>query len=104
MEGSNNPRWKGGITPLNHKIRTSSLYKKWRQSVFIRDRFTCVWCGQIGGELNADHIKPFSLFPDHRFDIDNGRTLCVPCHKKTDSYLSKAHSLLREKKSKALQE
>lgn len=88
--GAGNSRWKGGITPRNKKIRASKEYAYWRQSVFERDKFTCVWCGQVGGKLNADHIKPFSMFPDSRFDVANGRTLCVPCHKQTDSYLSGA--------------
>ena len=79
--------WKGGITPLNVQIRTSHEYKLWRKSVFQRDNYTCVWCGDVrGGNLNADHIKPFALFPELRFAIDNGRTLCVPCHKTTDTY------------------
>lgn len=80
--GKNHPCWKGGITPLNVKIRTSPEGILWRKSVFERDHFTCRFCGKVGGELNADHIKPFSLFPELRFAIDNGRTLCVPCHKK----------------------
>ena len=78
--------WKGGITPLNKLIRKSVEYKFWRESVFKRDKYTCIWCGQIGGNLNADHIKPFALYPELRFAIDNGRTLCKECKKKTDTY------------------
>lgn len=80
--GEKNPNWNGGVTKLNHKIRTSLEYKIWRRSVFERDNFTCVNCGQHGGYLNADHIKPYSKFPELRFDLNNGRTLCVSCHKK----------------------
>jgi len=85
-KGENAPNWKGGITPLNEAIRKSLEYRLWRESVFERDNYTCIWCGKRGVELNADHIKPFSLFPELRFAIDNGRTLCLPCHKTTDTY------------------
>ena len=68
------------------RIRKSKEYKLWREAVFKRDDYTCIWCGQRGGYLNADHIKPFALFPELRFAIDNGRTLCVDCHKKTGTW------------------
>ena len=88
--GANNPAWRGGISDINCRIRRSVEYKNWRESVFKRDNYTCIWCGQHGGRLNADHIKPFSLFPEERFNIDNGRVLCEDCHKKTDTYKKKA--------------
>ena len=79
--------WKGGTSnSVDKMIRRSLEYKLWREAVFKRDNWTCVWCGKRGGKLNADHIKPFSLFPELRFAIDNGRTLCVDCHRKTDTY------------------
>jgi len=83
--------WKGGITPINIAIRTSLEYKLWRTAVFERDNYTCIWCGAKSGNgkaivLNADHIKRFSDYPELRFAIDNGRTLCVHCHKTTDTW------------------
>jgi len=91
MKGETHWCWKGGITPINLKIRKSKEYKLWRLAVFERDNWTCRFCGQVGGKLNADHIKPFALFPELRFAIDNGRTLCLECHKKTDTYGGKSH-------------
>lgn len=82
----NHWNWNGGITSENKCARVSIQYKNWRRSVFARDNFTCVKCGIRGGYLNADHIKPFALFPELRFDINNGMTLCVDCHKKTETY------------------
>lgn len=87
--GESHYNWKGGTTAINDKIRHSIEYKLWRTAVFERDNFTCVWCGEKGGKLNADHIKKFADYPELRFAIDNGRTLCEPCHKTTDNYMRK---------------
>lgn len=82
--------WKGGKTASSKIARTRLEYKLWREAVFRRDDFTCQICGERGRELNADHIKPFSTFPELRYETDNGRTLCKPCHKNTDTYGRKA--------------
>src|SRR3990167_7133769 len=85
--GERGKNWKGGITPINTRIRGSREYKLWRKAVFERDNYLCIWGGKKhGNKLHADHIKPFSLYPELRFAIDNGRTLCVDCHRKTDTY------------------
>lgn len=84
--GPLNHAWKGGVTPVNEKIRKSQAYKEWRRNVFTRDDYTCQACGQRGGKLHADHELPFALFPDLRFEILNGRALCVPCHQKTPTW------------------
>lgn len=95
-KGEKNPHWKGGITPINRLIRNSIENKLWRKAVFERDKYTCVWCGQVSGRLNADHIKPFALYPELRFAIDNGRTLCLSCHIKTDTYGGRIHKNIRK--------
>lgn len=37
-------------------------------------------------KMHADHIKPFAIYPDLRFEVSNGRTLCSACHRKTESF------------------
>lgn len=87
LKGEKSYLWKGGITKENARIRASVEYKLWRTAVFERDNYTCIWCGDDkGGNLEADHIKPFAYYPELRFAIDNGRTLCISCHKTTETY------------------
>lgn len=80
QRGEKGHNWNGGITPINKTIRDSFEYKLWREAVFKRDNFICVWCKQRGGKLNADHIKMFAFYSELRFDPNNGRTLCENCH------------------------
>ena len=55
-------------------------YRKWRSAVFARDNYTCQICNQYGVTLHADHIIRWKDNEELRLDINNGRTLCVPCH------------------------
>lgn len=75
--------YKDGKMVERKGIRHSNEYKRWRFDVFVRDKFTCQECSDArGGNLNAHHIKHFADFPELRFDISNGITLCEKCHKK----------------------
>jgi 5-methylcytosine-specific restriction endonuclease McrA len=81
----------GSLRSDNHAIRNQLEYKLWRRAVFQRDNFKCIFCGfkskgKKPSDIQADHIKPFASFPELRFAIDNGRTLCVPCHRTTDTW------------------
>lgn len=78
--------WKGGTTTEAKILRQSAEYRLWRKAVFERDNYTCQVCGQRGGRLHPDHIKRFSHFPELRFELSNGRTLCEACHKQTPTY------------------
>ena len=98
--GEKCPRWKGGITSINKIIRGSLEYRIWRNSVFERDKYTCIWCGNKSEKgkrvfLHADHIKPFAYYPELRFAIDNRRTLCRECHKTTDTYKKRIYHILQ---------
>lgn len=77
--GMNNHNWKGGITSEIRKFRNSTQYQDWRKEVFKRDNYECQICGQIGGELRANHIKKFSNYPELRLEPTNGITICKKC-------------------------
>jgi len=86
--GPANNKWRGGITPINSKLRQSIEMKEWRKAVFERDSYTCQICGERGGNKQADHILPFALYPELRFCLENGRTLCISCHRKHGAKVS----------------
>ena len=85
--GAKNPNWRGGQTNEYKRIRESARYREWRNAVFQRDTYKCVWCGDDrGSNLEADHIKPRKTNPELVLVIANGRTLCKSCHRKTDTW------------------
>jgi hypothetical protein len=83
VSGENNSNWKGGITPENIKERTSLRNKLFNQKVLNRDNFTCVICKKSrSGKMVVDHILPWSLYKELRYDFENARTLDKECHLK----------------------
>lgn len=82
--GKLSTHWKGGITEENEKIRHSIEYFSWRNEVYKRDHYTCRICKKHcqKKDIVAHHIKLFADFPELRFSVDNGITLCRSCHRK----------------------
>lgn len=87
--------------PFLKLIRETYKYRQWRSDVFTRDDFTCIFCGERGVELNADHhpkrfidiINEYEIETiedaikcEELWNINNGRTLCVKCHRKTNTW------------------
>ena len=82
--------WQGGLSLINDR-HDSTQYKEWRKEVYKKDNYTCQICGtRKEGKnkiiLNADHIKQWALYPELRYEISNGRTLCVECHRMTPTF------------------
>lgn len=86
FRGSSHPMWNGGSSKEREKAKGRREYKEWRKDVFERDNYTCQKCGIRGGYIEADHIKQWALYPDLRYEVANGRTLCRPCHQKTSTW------------------
>ena len=105
IKGKRHWNWRGGISKIRERIEMMPEYKRWRISVFKKDNFTCQKCGKKG-KLHPHHIKELSLIikengiknlKDARkckelWNINNGQTLCIPCHKQTLSYLNNKSS------------
>lgn len=77
--------WQNFVTPKD-KLERHRFRDEIQKQVFKRDNYTCQDFGEVGGYLQAHHIKSFSKYPELRLEILNGITLCVPCHKLTDNY------------------
>lgn len=86
--GADHWNWKGG-TSRDRRMGDPD-YRDWRKAVFGRDDYTCQMCGVRGGQLNADHIKTWRDNPELRYELSNGRTLCVECHRSTPTFGGRA--------------
>lgn len=69
------------------EVRISRRYlpenTKWRNAVFKRDNYTCKACGYDKGHIiQAHHIYSYTKYPEYRFEVHNGITLCKHCHKR----------------------
>lgn len=71
----NHHNWKGG-----HR-RPGPEITAWRKAVLDRDGHACQHCGKQGDGLCAHHIKSWSRYPELRYEISNGMTLCSECHR-----------------------
>jgi hypothetical protein len=78
--GSQNPNWKGGISPDRQGFYSSAEWKRAARFVRSRDKGICQRCGiDARGSAALHHIIPFASV-EHRTDPDNLVTLCKACH------------------------
>lgn len=96
------PSWKGGIAKLNSLIRMLPENRVWIKNCMKRDSYKCVEC-LSNTKIQVHHLKPFASILKENFidsldkarlcellwDINNGKTLCLECHKLTDNYGNK---------------
>jgi hypothetical protein len=52
---------------------------KWAQCVKARDKFSCQICGR-NGDVHAHHKMSWDVYPETRYTVSNGVTLCSTCH------------------------
>lgn len=69
-----------GKMPHNFK---GGKWLYWRKQTLIRDDYTCQICGlREIGLMDVDHIKPISIYPELKYEINNLVTLCPNCHRR----------------------
>jgi len=99
--GETHHTWKGGYKSIYERVRDLNRYWEWRDAVLNRDNNCCINCKSTD-KLHAHHIVTLKnlidtycitnnklvkdlnkedLTNDYFYDINNGSTLCEPCHK-----------------------
>lgn len=62
-----------------HGRPNAQEWTKLRRAVFVRDDFTCTYCGERARRLECDHIVAVSRGGSN--DMDNLTTACRPCNR-----------------------
>lgn len=69
----------------NPRNRNGRKRSKFRKQVLKRDEYTCQMCGRKEntgfGRLEVHHIKSWHKYPELRWEVSNGITLCHKCHR-----------------------
>jgi 5-methylcytosine-specific restriction endonuclease McrA len=75
LYGADNPNWRGGTSAMGRQKAPA-----WRRRVLERDQYRCTQCGR-SDDLHAHHIHSYVDHPEMRDRVENGVTLCGPCHR-----------------------
>jgi hypothetical protein len=81
--GTENPNWRGGGAPERQRLYATAEGRAFLQSVYARDGFRCVRCGEPKRgprSLHVHHLRGWAECPEGRLDPDNAITLCRTCH------------------------
>lgn len=92
--GKNSPRWRHDLNETareeNYRQKRSTKANRWSKAIKRRDK-KCVVCGSTK-KLHSHHLNAWATFPDQRFNISNGVTLCKCCHEAFHSYYGKGEN------------
>ena len=78
-KGERNYRWIKDRTKIKDywTDRNNPEYKQWRRKIWERDNYKCRINNQdCSGKIIVHHILGYTKYPELRFVIDNGITLC----------------------------
>jgi len=92
--GPDHPMWKGGLAKSRQARYKEPEYIEWHDKCLVRDNYTCQKCGAKNGNgkkivLQIHHKIHYWERPDLAYDLDNGITLCKPCHQKAHKGMKK---------------
>ncbi|MPQ84498.1 HNH endonuclease [Pseudomonas sp. MAFF 730085] len=80
-DGSSGDTWGAG--------RGGRPWRRKRESILIRDNYTCRVCGLTTKDLEVDHI--INVAQGGTDDDGNLQAICIPCHKAKTARESSAH-------------
>lgn len=80
--GESHWRWYKDRTKLKkQEDRRSSAVDEWRKNIYKRDEYKCKFSNKdCKGRIEAHHILNWEDFPELRYNLDNGITVCHHHH------------------------
>ncbi len=87
FRGENHPRWIKDRTQVKLDAdRGGPLHKQWSRDVKNRDGWKCrIANSDCSGRMESHHILGWKEYPELRYQLNNGITLCHAHHPRTKS-------------------